>query len=315
MNLTTSQIILQSRDLAVLTSLGEHGLLDTDMIHARHFASVSRRRCLQRLAGYQQQGLTRTVHMNVWNGACSQKAPVVYLLSERGAEVLETHTGSRPKRVSRSDPKPETVHHRLQIIQTRLVFDDACSAMKLTPPLWIMEQDRDPAASDQLPPSQRRVLYHGFPKPFPACTCQPDAAFRFSVPLDPASLFSRHADLVSFFEIDCSTEGRKQIKTKLPGYERLLSQKSYLRYFAESEKATIRIFWVCPTWERVRSLCQVLKDEPVAKFFRFTALQGMKPTTVLTDPIWQDTQGKRREIVSNHSANPIVPTTMYGVQP
>jgi Replication-relaxation len=297
MNATTPKIVLQSRDLAVLSSLGEHGLLDTDLIHERYFSMVSRRRCLQRLASYQSLGITKAVHLQVWNGAASKKAPVIHLLSERGAEILESLTGTQPKRVSRSDPKPETIHHRLQIIRTKLIMDDACLKQGLTAPLWILEQDRNPAASDRLPPSQRRLLYHAFPAPPQPSTCQPDAACRLKVPHDISKPAAGVIDLIGFFEIDCSTEGRKQVAGKLPGYARLLAEKAHGRYFADCEKAVVRVFWVCRSWERVKNLCERIERDPVASYFRFTSASDLSATTALTSPIWHGVDGKRREIL------------------
>jgi hypothetical protein len=46
----SKRLILQTRDIGLLAELGEQGLLDTDMLHARRFPGLSRRRCLQRLA-------------------------------------------------------------------------------------------------------------------------------------------------------------------------------------------------------------------------------------------------------------------------
>jgi hypothetical protein len=54
-----TSLIFQPRVFDVLTCMGENGFLDTDLIHSHFFRGVSRRRCLQRLAAYQKQGLTR----------------------------------------------------------------------------------------------------------------------------------------------------------------------------------------------------------------------------------------------------------------
>ena len=297
MTTAPTRLVLQQRDLQLLSCLGEHGVLDTDMIHARFFAGVSLRRCQQRLALLEKQGLTRTVPLTLWSADASGcSVPTVHSLTERGVEAVEAMTGHRPARVSRGDPKPETIHHRLQIVRTKLTIDDACRSLNLACPTWILEQDRDHSASDKLPPSHRRILYHAFLGP-PKTTCQPDAVCRMSVPRDLSNPAAGTSDLIGFFEIDCSSEGRKQIAGKLPGYAALISQRTFQRYFQKSEQAIIRLFWVCHTWERIHSLCERLKDDPVAPYCRFTTARDLTPPTALTSPIWHATDGKRREII------------------
>ncbi len=299
MTATLPALILQPRDREVLGSLGENGLMDTDMLHVHHFADVSHRRCRQRLSLYQQHGLTRTTTLKLWTNESAQRAPTVHCLTERGVEVVlsfDSSNGSRPLRVSKGEPQPATIHHRLQIVRTKLILDAACRANHLTAPQWILEQDRDPAASSELPPNQRRLLYHAFHGQSP-CTCQPDAACRFSVPRDLANPKSGVNDVIGFFEIDFSSEGRKQIANKLPGYVRLLTERTYARYFPRTENAVVRVFWVCRSTERIDSLCERLTKEQVAQFFRFTTINELNPSSALTTPIWQDLTGKRREIL------------------
>lgn len=105
------------------------------------------------------------------------------------------------------------------------------------------------------------------------------------------------SDVIGFFEIDLSTEGRKQILGKLPGYWRLLSEQSYCRYFRSADNAVVRIFWICRSDERVRSICERVANESVAQFFRFTTITDFTAKSALTVPIWQDVVGKRREIL------------------
>ena len=156
MTTTLPALILQPRDREVLTSLGENGVMDTDMLHTHYFPDVSHRRCRQRLWLYQQHGLTRTTNLKLWTNENSQRAPTIHCLAERGVEAVLSLNSNRPLRVSRGEPQPATIHHRLQIVRTKLVLDAAFRANGLTTPQWILEQDRDPAASSELPPNQRR---------------------------------------------------------------------------------------------------------------------------------------------------------------
>src|SRR5207244_13165681 len=138
---------LQPRDRAVLASLGENGVMDTDMLHTHHFQDVTDRRCRQRLSLYQRDGLTRTARLKLWTSESSQRAPTIHCLAERGVEFVLSFNGNRSLRVSKGEPQPATIHHRLQIVRTKLILDATCRANGLAVPQWILEQDRDPAAS------------------------------------------------------------------------------------------------------------------------------------------------------------------------
>lgn len=296
MNSMSNSLVLQARDRQVLGALAENGFMDTDMIHEHHFAGVSQRRCRQRLSQYQEHGLTRVLNLRLWTSEQSRRAPTVHSLTERGVDYVQTLDGTRPLRVSKGEPQASTIHHRLGIVRTKLVLDAASQSLGLLPPEWFLEQDRDPLTSDDLPPNQRRYLYHSFQEPV-RCTCQPDAAFRAAIPRDPAQPRRDTTELIGFLEIDCSTEGRKQIAAKLPGYTRLISTRAFQRYFPKSEKAVVRVFWVCHSWARIHSLCDKLGNDPVAQVFRFTTLADLTQTQALTAPIWHATDGKRREII------------------
>jgi hypothetical protein len=126
MTATLPALILQPRDREVLSALGENGLMDTDMIHAHHFVEVSHRRCRQRLTLYEQHGLTRTTTLKLWTNESSQRAPTVHCLTERGVEVVVSFDGNRLLRVSKGEPQPATIHHRLQVVRTKLILDSAC---------------------------------------------------------------------------------------------------------------------------------------------------------------------------------------------
>ena len=84
---------------------------------------------------------------------------------------------------------------------------------------------------------------------------------------------------------------------KLPGYTRLLAEKTYTRYFPRPENAVVRVFWVCRSTERITSLRERFAKENVAQFFRFTTIDSLTPSNALTTPIWQDLTGKPREIL------------------
>jgi hypothetical protein len=293
-----NSVQLQDRDIGVLTEIGQVGLLDTDLIHKRHFATVSRRRVQQRLQVIQRQGLTHSVALTVWYGQRGGgQVPTIHCLTERGADAIESIAGVRPRRVLRSDPKPETLHHRLAVVQARLALDDACRAFGLAMPEWIMEQDRREDAQANDPPSRQRVLYHEFTAGGKKFTCQPDAACLMRIPRDADRPAAGTTPLLVFWEVDRSTERTAQTVNKCPGYGALLERREYRRYWPQAEQAPVRVFWVCRSRQRIESLTVSLRDKPVAQCFRFTTAEELRADSALTLPIWRTIDGQSREII------------------
>jgi hypothetical protein len=290
---------LQPRDIQVLAEIGELSLLDTKTIHERFFPNVGCRRVQQRLQLYQQQGLTRIVALSVWfNNGDRGRVPAIHCLTDRGADAVESASELRPRRVLRGEPKPETFHHRLSVVKARLAMDDACAAAKLLKPLWIMEHDRCPTAvAPDKPLLHQRWLYHAFSNAEKTIVCLPDAASLFRIPRDPRWPERDTTDLLAYWEIDCSTERRTQIVERLPGYAALVEQQGYRRYWPQLERPAVRVFWVCRSAERIKALCERLKDAPIAKIFRFTTADELTAAAALVKPIWRDAAGGRREIL------------------
>jgi hypothetical protein len=289
---------LQTSDIKLLVDLGETGLLNTEQIHARHFAGRTRRRSQQRLRQLREQNFVRCVGVTVWserNGG--GRVPTMHFLTERGAEVVERITGCRPKRFWRCDPKPETLLHRLGIVQTRLALDDGCQLVGLRAPEWIMEQDRRDDVQRDTPPSQRRVLYHEFTAAGKKFTCQPDAACLLQIPRNLDRLDTDTTPLVAYFEIDRSTERTAQVAAKCAGYATAIEERMYRRYWQHAGAAAVRVFWVCLSPERIESLTAKLREQPVAQLFRFAVASDLRAETAFTAPIWRTIDGERREIL------------------
>lgn len=288
---------LQDRDVSLLTELGHVGLLDTDLIHRRHFSPVSRRRCQQRLQQLQAEGLTRSVALTVWYGKPGGgRIPTIHCLTERGAAAIESIAGCRPRRFLRSDPRPETLHHRLAIVQARLAIEDGCRALGLAAPEWVMEQDRRDDAKPDDPPSRQRVLYHEFTTGGKKFTCQPDAASLMQIPRSTERIEAGTTPLLGLWEIDRSTERVAQVVSKCPGYAALLDRKDYRRYWSNLDQAPVRVFWVCPSRQRIESIVARLREHPVSQYFRFTTAGELSADSSMTLPIWRTIDGQRREI-------------------
>lgn len=294
----TKCVQLQDRDVRLFDELGDVGMLDTHMIQERHLADVSRRRVQQRMKQHQDHGLTRSVGLTVcFTNRGGGHLPTIHYLTERGAEVLKRISGSMPRRFSRSDPKPETLQHRLAVVKARLPMDDGARLLGLAEPQWILEQDRRPDAKPDEPPSRQRVLYHEFPAGNKRFTCQPDAASLLWIPRESDRPQADATPLVALWEVDCSTERTKQTANKCPGYAALLERRDYRRYWPQADEAAVRVFWVCRSLQRIESLCETLREHSVSQCFRFTTAAELAAETAFTVPIWRTIDGERREIL------------------
>ena len=293
-----TSVQLQQRDIELFVELGQVGALDTALIHHRHFPEVTLRRCQQRLKQHQEQGLVKAISLTVWHGQFGGgKIPTIYCLTERGAEAVESVTGGHPQRFLRSDPKPETLHHRLAVVQARLAFDDGCRLLGLERPEWIMEQDRRADAQPNEPPSRQRVLYHEFTAGGKKFTCQPDKACLVQIPREADRQAAGTTPLLVFWEVDRSTERTAQVVAKCAGYAALLEKREYRHYWPASERAAVRVFWVCRSRRRIESLAAALQSQPVAQSFRFTTADELTAETALTMPIWRTLDGQCRAIL------------------
>ncbi len=298
------------RDFTILRDIGEHGLLDTRMIHQRHWPEGTEiRSCQKRMAILKKEGLVCDAPLVVARQISSQSPnrskkfggslPTAYGLTPKGAEVLLEETGEAAKRISRSDPAPVTLLHRLGVVAVRLAFDEGAKAAGLAAPQWILEQDTYSNARLDQPAEKRHLLYERFRSgENQDVSCRPDA-----------SVLLRHATggdsssprfLVGYLEIDRSTNSPDRELAKSPGYDCLLRSGVVRQHWPclhQSDADAVRVFYVCESVERIASLASVLRDQPVAAFYRFGIKQEVLSEGVLREPIWRDTQGRRYAIL------------------
>jgi hypothetical protein len=306
---------LEQRDLQLLAEIGELGLLDIELIHARYWPDAKTKRASQkRLKLLTEHGLVKPARLEVTYRTArvprptdgkdtalkkppksGGRLPTIYCLTEQGAEALEMATGQRPLRVSRSDPKPLTLFHRSEVVRARLAIDDACRLRSLPAPAWIMEQDTHPGMSPNEPLSRRLILQQHFGQGHARVSCRPDASCLLRLP-------SRSADrsfdeLIAYLELDRSTNKHQIEIDKLAGYHCLLKEQAYRRHWPETQRPTVRVLYVCPSHERVNNLAASFAGQPVAEYVRFAVLDDLVPERALSDAIWQTTGGELRAIL------------------
>jgi hypothetical protein len=292
-------VVLGPRDLHVLTDIGEHGCLDTIHIHQRHFASVTLRRCQQRLQDFQRAGLICSTKLHVTFSsdaqsgvatATTKRIPTLHALTDKGGDAFADTTGIRPLRILRSEPQPATFLHRWQCVQTRLAFDASTNAAGLTPALWLLESDVDPKAKKNLPPNQRSILHHTFSDGISSIACQPDMVCLLIIPPDTS--------LVAFFEQDRSTMGSKQIAAKARRHQSLVESRAYTRYWPALKKPVVRVFWIAPSDERIQTIVQASEQQPVQRSYRFLTERRRDAGNRILDPVWAFPDGRMAPIYS-----------------
>jgi hypothetical protein len=294
---------ISADDIKCLQDIGLFGML----------SSVDVRRCY---AGYKENSVHKRLRLLAENGlVCVAKIrvafdrsgdadkggrlPSLYSLTPAGADFVESVTGERPIRVLNSDLAPSTYLHRHEISEAVQIVTRSCAEANLPMPQWVLEQDMWKDAPAQLPPNQRRCLYHAMTVGTRRLICQPDIACLLQLPSSP---------VVLYWEIDRSTEGRKQLRepAKSDAYISLMATHGFQRYWPDVSIQTYQyVIWVCPTPERLESLRQVFKDHIVAKHMRLSH-RGLfnAETNVVTAPIWQTIDGEWRSIYRQLTASP-----------
>jgi len=291
---------LQPRDLLILAQLGELGQATTEQLWRLFWEpGTTIRACQERLKRFADHGLTKSFELDVrFAGQHAGRQPTLHALTPKGAEVVEQHTGIAPRRVLRKDLKPTTFHHRCEVIETRLVWDEGCQRSGLPDPLWVHEQDCRPDVPDGTAPVDYRVLFHAFGAKGRRVTCRPDAATLTVVPAPTPDDPSKTVQLVTWWERDRGTEGLLQIRRKVPGYEAAFHHRVFRHYgWGELREPVVRVLWVCQDKLRMKFLRETLASYDVAQYFRFTTRRLLDPKTILTERVWTDVHGRQRSIL------------------
>lgn len=283
-----------NRDIPTLAGIGEYGVIDLKLCHAKFYAGFSTewcRQCLRRLA---EAGLVRETSLRVWFDAQSRsgRIPFLYSLTPDGADVVEAATGITPRYVLRSDPTPATFHHRLAIVRVRIAFEIAAQREGLSPPRFVTEQDVQPDAPEDAMPQQRSRLYQKFQSPEGRIIiCRPDATAVIRIP-HPSGDDQLATDLATFVEADRSTEGIAQCERKLPGYSVVFQRNKFSRFWIGLQNPVYRVFWIVPSPERIKTLSAAFRGKPVAEFFRFSTFADCQADRILTEAVWRDCFGE-----------------------
>lgn len=288
------------RDLLILDTVGQLGTADTELLRRLHFPKdTTGRASQQRLRKLSDAELLKRVRLIIADGnAPSGSLPMLYFLTEAGADLVERETGRRPPRVSRSEPKPFTLRHRLETVRARVALDEAADLATMARASWIMEQDSRGGDKPKKghSPSEFLVLLNRYRRDGQTVSFRPDAACHIRLPHN-----DHFASLLGYLELDRSTEGHLQWKRKLHGIEAFVSDpQGWRRQWPDIAEPIIRVFVLCKTQRRIGELIETTKSSPAAQHMRFTTFP-LNPETVLTGDIWQCCDGELKRIVRGNA--------------
>ncbi len=316
---------LTARDHAILGDLAECMTLSMLQIHRRHFPhDATQKSCLRRLRYLTSGSLVAPVEVTACFGPRSSRH-VIYRLLPLGAEVV-SRTNGAPARLLKTDPKAETLLHRVQVSRVILAVNDGAAHAGMAKPLWLLEHDRWPDAARDVPePKQYRLALdflpveiapgqpteqYGVPRyDDPAVTlvkARPDAACLLN--LAPTS-----RPVVLFCEVDLGTETHGQLLSKLPGYHALISKGAHVRPWlglTDVGAMVPRVLFIFASATRRANVLDRLTSDPTVlwrrpfpyrpspadiersqlfleQHFRFGVADDLDDTSLMTKHVWQ----------------------------
>ena len=289
-------IVLTDRDFAALAELGELGLMDTDLLFDRHYSVKAdgtpvkdSKSCRRRLGDIELHGWVESKSPTVIESVTPdgprvpRKKPSIFRLTVAGADMVEQRLGVRPPRPGRSEmPGLETALHRLGVVKTRLVFDDAHRQEGRPVPTWIMEYDTYPDWKPKAKKHEQFILAETFRADGKSISCRPDASVLLQLPGDPP------AQVALYLEYDRSTEGEDQITRKLAWYATLFHNRGPCRHWPDAVACFPRVAFLCPSLQRIENIARWGRNHPGMAYCRFAVHKDCTPNSVLRQPIWLD---------------------------
>ena len=293
MTVAAPRFRLQPRDVAFLVTLGDCGNLSGTMAHQNCFPTMGGRAFRRRMQILCENRIIARVQLSQLdllnpNG----RPPSIYVLSDKGADLVYRHTGNRPK-PHRTSANPFTLQHRLAVAQLQLTFLKSVEHHALKSCTWINEWNTAASSKQGDTFDKRFVLYEvfdGVGGPNQSVSCRPDAAFR---------LDHQEWNLLGYVERDRSTETHRQFANKIPGYESLVKQQRFSKHFPGCSKPVFRLYVVCESAERISGLREILAKSSLGTMARFAEATALHPETVFAKPVWQDATGKHVPILQS----------------
>lgn len=323
---------LTPRDFLLLNDLGIVTMLSFEAIRRRYFPDdTTGKSCQRRLRILEEPDFIAPVAITACFGSDTNRHRV-YRLTPRGADLVAQQHG-QAVRVLHTDPKPETLLHRVLVARTALAFNDASRAAGLAAPLWLLENDRWPNAPRNVPePRQYRLAFDYLG--VQAVPGRPIERYAAPVYDDPTvRLVKARPDLACLLalpggdrpicllmEVDNGTETHRQLLAKLPGFHALLSRSGFVSPWHDLSDAVPhagRVLFIFDSEERLQNVLDRLAEDSTALWakphgylptkddreraaafleqtVRFGTLSGLEKPDSFRSAIWQTLQRRGR---------------------
>lgn len=294
---------IQPRDVACLTELGECGVMDKNMIHSRHYHTQCDRVVRRRLAQLESNSLLQRLRISEFHAHQRPgRLPSVFVLTDKGADIVHRFTGRRPRPVS-PNLNAFTVRHRIEVARLQLAVLDAAKHHELEKPKWINEWATIPNSKRGASFAQRFVLYESFDTaPDESLSCRPDAACRLDY---------RGVNLLAYWERDRSTETIAQVARKVPGFAALSQSRRFEEHFPGVTQPVFRVYFVCESEARITNIRQAIKKHAGAELFRFAQADHLQPDRLLaSDDVWQNVEGEWAPLLRGMNGTPVTGATI-----
>lgn len=275
----------QPRDIGFLAELGQCGVQEKNMVHKRHYATQCDRVLRRRLSQLESNGLIQRLRISEFHAHQQPgRLPSIFLLTDKGADLVHRHTGTRPKPLS-PNLNTFTIRHRIEVARMQLAVMDAAKYHALPAPTWINEWATTPGSKRGDSFAQRFVLYETFDTANgQTLSCRPDGACRIDY---------RGVNLLAYWERDRSTETIAQVARKVPGFAALAQSRNFEQHFPGVTQPVLRVYFVCESDTRIENIRKAIRDQPGADLFRFARADALDPTRLLSgNNVWQNAAGE-----------------------
>ena len=271
-------MVLQERDLAVLTDLASYFILTSRQIRELRVADDSTGRVTRRrLTKMVREGLLRKRQMMVVNVADGSATPV-YHLTRTGLELVAAHLDDESLLSKPVEPsQPQHLFHYAAVSETHRLFDAAIAEhVDVRMPRWVNEDE--PIDLDAGPKSAKLRTDFTIPKKI---TCIPDAAF-----------VVEHAghQAVVYLEQDRDTFFHDRVAArKSPGYRAMLEAQTHKTQFPACQLPFFFILFVTPTLKCAdqlrRAFAKRNEGHEVQKLYRFASMDELTPDNACFGPV------------------------------
>ena len=262
---------LTDRDKEIIRAVHEFRVLRQSQIQVLFFGS--RQTAQLRLSKlYHNRYLDRRA-VRVLGGAAS--SPLLYILDERGAEVLRSEFGMdvrSPKKDKRLGVK--FLEHTIDINTVRVAITVACREHGYEIANWHDDMTLSADYDRVSIPTSR-----GGSRTVPVT---PDSYFSVRVPRGVTHFF---------LELDRGTMELRRFRRKIVTYLHYYASGGYERRY---RTRSLRVLTVTTTQARLTNLKKTTREAGGHEPFYFTTLDQVAPGTVLHEPIWQVASGSRQ---------------------